>query len=80
MKAKPILTTQPHGEHTVRQLEPKDDGPLLNRLFVITNKSGDEVALAGEELSSLAKQWLHHVEQHTDFCVCQLCDRTKRKV
>lgn len=61
MKTKPsktILTTDPHGEQRITKLE-GDELPVGNRLFSITCRDNRQhIVLTGEELDSLAGQWL----------------------
>ena len=56
---KALFTTQPHGEQTLREYQtPDPDMPVGNRLFILHDSQARELVLTGEELNSLAWQWL----------------------
>ena len=56
---KVILTTDPHGEHDVRLIEQHPDG-IGNSLYALKVCGKDAIGFTGEELTSLAWQWLNH--------------------
>jgi len=62
---KPILITDPHGEQKISQVE-SDELPVSHRLYSITNsEEGQHIIATGEELDSLAFQWLAYRAQRT---------------
>ena len=60
----PVLTTDPHGEHVLTHLEPPHGLPLSSRLFVLKDSLGRQLDFTGEELTSLATQWLRYTDSH----------------
>ena len=60
----PIFTTAPHGEHTLTYCpdSPYDGSdpsqPIDNSLFTLTDSRLRELTFTGEELDSLAAQWV----------------------
>ena len=60
---KPILTTDPHGEQSLRPCEASSD-KVGNQLFELSSNTDDSaIVMTGEELSSLANQWLRYAKQ-----------------
>jgi AAA+ ATPase superfamily predicted ATPase len=58
---KPILTTDPHGEQSLRRCDNEDDQTIGNLLFELSSNSDDSaIVMTGEELTSLANRWLEH--------------------
>ena len=58
---KPILTTSSHGEQSMRLCDNEKDSPIGNLLFELSNNNDDSaIVMTGEELTSLANQWLAH--------------------
>jgi AAA+ ATPase superfamily predicted ATPase len=59
---KPILTTDPHGEQSLRRCDNEDDSKIGNLLFELSaNHDDSAIVMTGEELTSLANQWLEYV-------------------
>ena len=55
----PILTTEPHGEQSLRRCDTEDDQRIGNLLFELSSNNDDSaIVMTGEELTSLANQWL----------------------
>ena len=66
---KPIITTDPHGEQKVTPLE-GDELEVRNRLFSITCRDKRQhIVMTGEELDSLANQWLKWRDEYKPFAV-----------
>lgn len=57
-----ILTTDPHGEHHVCRFDAVHG--VDNSIFLLKNREGDTIGFTGEELTSLATQWLKFVKNH----------------
>ena len=58
-----ILTTDPHGEQSLRQCDLEDDQTIGNQLFELSSNNDDSaIVMTGEELTSLARQWLKYTE------------------
>lgn len=55
---KTILTTEPHGEQSVVFFDEQSN--IGNSLFSIHQKGGPSMVMTGEELTSLAKQWIKY--------------------
>lgn len=54
-----ILTTGPHGAHTLRLTEGgTPESPIGNALFELEELQGKIIGFTGEELDSLATKWL----------------------
>ena len=68
MKTKTILKTDPHGAQTLRQIEPSESNKVGNRLYdlsaIATYGTAQiaHVVMTGEELTSLANQWLEYAK------------------
>lgn len=57
----PILTTSPHGEQSLRPCGVPSDLTIGNQLFELSANNGPEaIVMTGEELTSLANQWLEY--------------------
>jgi hypothetical protein len=60
---KPILTTDPHGEQSLRPTEEPSADKVGNRLFELSSNTDDSaIVMTGEELTSLANQWLEYAK------------------
>lgn len=61
-----LITTSPHGAQTLRAEDPSLDKclPVSSRLYILRDdgKSPNEIWMTGEELTSLATQWLVYVK------------------
>lgn len=59
----PILTTSPHGEQSLRPCEVPAELTIGNQLFELSANNGPEaIVMTGEELTSLANQWLEYTK------------------
>jgi len=62
MKPELIFVTEPHGEHTLYKVEPSVHGDsVANAIFAMNDSTGKRLAFTGEELTSLAQQWLAYL-------------------
>ena len=60
MSKRQIFTTEPHGDQSLCRCDNPEE-KIGNRLFELSSKgSGSAIVMTGEELTSLAKQWLAH--------------------
>ena len=56
-----ILTTDPHGAQKLYETEePQSQPKVENRLYTLEDSQGRWTIMTGEELTSLANQWLAH--------------------
>lgn len=55
-----LFDTAPHGAQNVSLVDDHPDG-IGNSLWAVRNDDGREMIFTGEELSSLAQQWLGFV-------------------
>lgn len=58
-----ILTTDPHGEHHLCRLD--SDFGVNNSIFLLKDREGKSIGFTGEELTSLATQWLKFARLHS---------------
>jgi len=64
-KEKSILTTSPHGEQVLKVLTSEKYESIDNSLFSLNVVNGrGRIVMTGEELTSLANQWLELVKRH----------------
>jgi hypothetical protein len=58
-----IFTTEPHGDQCLCRCDNPEE-KIGNQLFELSSKgSGSAIVMTGEELTSLAKQWLAHCKK-----------------
>lgn len=71
---KELFKTQPHGEHTVCEIENIGVGDeiLGANLYNIRSTGGSDLTFTGEELDSLASQWLAHSAIHGGYTKSEL--------
>jgi hypothetical protein len=64
---KTIIITQPHGEQSLSRIDCADS--IGNSLFTLKNSDGHAITMTGEELDSLANQWLEWRDTGKEFSV-----------
>ena len=58
-----LLTTQPHGAQKLYETEEPQTQPIIgNRLYTLEDSEGRWTIMTGEELTSLANQWLTYAK------------------
>ena len=67
MKPKLILKTDPSGEQSLRQVE--FELPVKHCLFTLSDTANFVITMTGEELDSLADQWLKWRKEDKPFGV-----------
>lgn len=58
-----LLTTEPHGAQKLYETEEPQSQPKVgNRLYTLEDDQGRWTNMTGEELTSLANQWLEYAK------------------
>jgi hypothetical protein len=71
---KELFKTQPHGEHIITEVENigLEDEILGANLYNIRSSGGSDLTFTGEEMDSLARQWLAHSAIHDGYTKAEL--------